>query len=199
ASTEFSDTTSLASSANDTKPNNETQTIREINVIGDYAIPTDVNELEKNAEIILIGSPTKPFLEREHEATYSADGSLEDYFTRTEIKIDKVLKNDSDLKLKKEGLFEIVEPAVGLINSNNELLKFKTGPYNELEIGSVYLILLTKNMNNDYAVTLNVLGKYNIDGTDKKDQNVEAYHHEYESWKDKKINYKQYFKKKYGF
>ncbi|WP_432356098.1 hypothetical protein [Sporosarcina sp. A2] len=203
ASTKSSDFDNSISTTTDNKQKtviDKTQTINEISVIGDYALPTDLKEFEEWVDIILIGSPTMPFLERKHEATYSSDGSLEDFFTRTEIEIEKVLKNNSDIKLKKDELFNIVEPSVGLIKeSNNESTKITTGPYNELEKDSVYLIFLKKNSNNDYAIALNVLGKYNIDDTDKKDTDVERYHYEYESWKDLKQDYKKSLKKKYGF
>ncbi|MGY3714992.1 hypothetical protein ACWE42_05670 [Sutcliffiella cohnii] len=181
------------------KENINHKEIKEINVEGNYYNLSDSNELESISDIILVATPTQPFLDRKHENRFSDDGSLEDYFTRTEVKINKVLKNDSDLNLKMGELFEIVEPAVGLItNSFGELIKITTGPYNELQKDGEYLIFLTKNDFNDYAVSYNTLGKYNIDDTDIIDANVGLYDHEYESWKTKKQNYKKHFKNKYG-
>jgi hypothetical protein len=93
----------------------------------------------------------------------------------------------------------VVEPAVGIIeNRVKGKTKVRTGPYTEMKKNMTYLMFLKKNINGDYSIMFNTLGRYNIDNKDAEDEAVENYSEEYKSWKVKKINYKKYFEGKFN-
>ncbi len=50
-----------------------------------------VNALDSDAELIVIGTPLKNFDDREHVVTNFDDGAVQDFYTLTDIQVDKNL------------------------------------------------------------------------------------------------------------
>lgn len=77
--------------------------------------------MSSGAELIVIASPTEDFKNREHKSTFYKSGKakvLQDIYTLTDIKIDKVIKGPSNIP----DTIKIVEP-IGLLQEYNGLKK----------------------------------------------------------------------------
>lgn len=143
-------------------------TISTVEIDGNYPVYNSLEELEINADLIIVGHPIKEFSKREHITTYYDSGDIQDMYTLTEIKIKENIKKPSDSVLRNEDTITIIEP-VGLIQEFDGKKKIVMHGYSELKKDSDYIIFLTKNTHGNYAIIGNNLGKYNIDGTDLTD------------------------------
>jgi len=156
--------------------------LKTVSIEGNYVQVNSAKELYDNAELIIIAEPIENFMDRNHEATYSGDNSLEDYYTETLVNVTEVIKKPQHLAVETSKTFSIVEPAVGIVKNNaGEQIKIVTDSYTEMKKDMSYLIFLQKNINGDYSVTYNTLGKYNIDNKDLDDLgssvSVNSHHH----------------------
>ena len=101
----------------------------------------EVKGLSEASDLILIGTPEKPFEEREHVSTFHDDGNIMDFHTKTEIKVIKVLKNEENIQI---GETIYVNEPVSIINQENELFKIRYSNYEELKEGIDYITFLKK-------------------------------------------------------
>lgn len=67
-------------------------------------------ELDAVADLIIIASPSKAFMDREHKVTFFDDGTIQDYYTLTEVQVEKVIKAPNDFYLSKNTTIKIIEP-----------------------------------------------------------------------------------------
>ena len=125
-----------------------------------YITYESAEELDK-ADLILIGTPIADFTEREHKTSYYSDGSLEDFYTLTEVKINKIIKSPKDFDLDDSNNLAIIEP-VGIVEINGDK-KITIDEYKEMEKGESYIIFLNKNVNGEYSVINNDFGKFRLD------------------------------------
>lgn len=103
-------------------------------------------------------------------------------FDRVKFNVTEVIKKPQHLAVETSKKLSIVEPAVGIVKNNaGEQIKIVTDSYTEMKTDMSYLIFLQKNINGDYSVTYNTLGKYNIDIKDLDDLgssvSVNSHHH----------------------
>ncbi|WP_051235839.1 hypothetical protein [Paenibacillus pinihumi] len=106
----------------------------------------NANHLVDSSELIIIATPVKDFVDREHSVTTYGVGAVQDYFTKTELKIEEVLKGDLD-----EDYLTVIEP-ISYIQSFVGKRKITTAGYTEMEKGHRYMIALKKNSFGDYGV-----------------------------------------------
>lgn len=113
----------------------------------------DIDKLDEYVELIVVGYATEDFLDREHNVKVYADSYLQDFSTRTTIKIDKIIKKPTDFPEDQKEL-TIIEP-VSLYKEE----KLTTGNYIELKKDEPSVIFLMKNSFGDYSVVNDNLGK----------------------------------------
>ncbi|MFJ5563857.1 hypothetical protein [Lysinibacillus xylanilyticus] len=56
-------------------------------------------ELDAAADLIITASPSKKFMDHEHKVTFFDDGTIQDYYTLTEVQVDKVIKAPNNFKI----------------------------------------------------------------------------------------------------
>ena len=145
------------------KSNKNDEELKVVSFHGNYVEIDSPETFYEESDIVIIAEPIEDFLNRNHVLTYSDDGSIEDYFTETKVKIKKVLKSPSKHEIDLENEYKIIEPAVSVYeNHKDEKVKLVTDSYMELEKGTDYLIFLKENIYGEYAVFLNMLGKYSL-------------------------------------
>lgn len=132
----------------------------------------NLTELENASEAILIGHPTKGFFDRTHINTYFDDGALQDYYTITDFKIERVIKSPKNKKFKKGDIVEIVEP-IGIVpKGDGSHVLLTTEGYTYMEDDNLYIIFVTGNYIESYSVVSLELGKYLLDDNHPKDHDL---------------------------
>ncbi|WDH99734.1 hypothetical protein PUW24_13040 [Paenibacillus urinalis] len=150
--------------------------------------------MDQLAELIIIGTPTKSFIDREHKITHYGDGEVQDFYTLTEIQIDKILKKPDDLP-QDQKTTSIIEP-IGLDGET----KLIVDDYVELQKGDQSVIFLVKNTFGDYGIMNENLGKYSLDHPEVSISRMseESSRQSEENETDKYINYREEVFKKYN-
>lgn len=115
-----------------------------------------VNKLDQLADLIVIGTPTENFEARKHVITNYNDGAMQDFYTLTKIKIDKIIKKPDDFSKNQETML-IIEPV-----SLRDKTKLTSNGYVELQKGDQNIIFLMKNTFGDYSIINNNLGKFSL-------------------------------------
>lgn len=154
----------------------------------------DINDLDQDAQVILICTPLKDFLDREHIVTRYSDGHLQDFYTLTDVRIQKIIKKPADVKLEVGQTLQIIEPVSVLDQGKSGKVKVATENYQELRKASKYILFLMKGGIDKYGVINMNLGKFNLDGTDLDDLGNEDKPLE----REKKLKFKKEVIKKYG-
>jgi hypothetical protein len=153
-------TYAVITNASDTNSNAKINTTT-VSIHSNYIAYDEVDALEEAAELVVFASPLKKFEDREHVNTYFGDGQLQDYYTLTEIKIDKVVKAPADFV--NSDTLTVVEP-IGLIKDKNKgNIKLALEDYSELSQGKEYVIFLKKNTYGQYGIINMELGKFSTD------------------------------------
>ena len=98
-------------------------------------------ELDATADLIIIASPSKEFMDREHKVTFFDDGTNQDYYTLTEVQVDKVIKAPNNFHLSKNNTINIIEP-VGIVGRNTGKRKLITNHNKEFKEKSSYMLFL---------------------------------------------------------
>lgn len=147
---------------------NMKKTIPEVHVDANEITFETPEELDAAADLIIIASPSKEFMDREHKTTFFDDGTIQDYYTLTEVQVEKVIKAPNDFNLPKNNAISIIEP-VGIVERSIGKRKLITNHYQELKEKSSYILFLKQNSAGQYALINNNLGKFNLDNTDPLD------------------------------
>ena len=113
----------------------------------------DIDKLDEYVELIVVGYATEDFSDREHNVEVYADNYLQDFSTRTTIKIDKIIKKPTDFPEDQKEL-TIIEPV-----SLHKEEKLTVGNYIELKKDEPSVIFLMKNSFGDYSLVNDNLGK----------------------------------------
>ncbi|MEJ8305734.1 hypothetical protein [Saccharibacillus sacchari] len=113
----------------------------------------DIDQLDDYVELVVVGYATEDFSDREHKIKAYGDGYLQDFSTRTNIKIDKILKKPADFPEDQKEL-TIIEPV-----SLQDEEKITAENYIELKKDEPSVIFLMKNSFGDYSLVNDNLGK----------------------------------------
>ncbi|WP_010497199.1 hypothetical protein [Paenibacillus elgii] len=141
--------------------------VREINVHADAVTFSDVDSLDKAAEVVLIGTPIKNFFDREHSVSKRSDGTISSFATSVEVSVESVIKKPSDLQIDKGSIFKFNEP-VGLIQEISGKVKLNVDDYRELEKGNKYIVFLSKHpISGEYFVFNYNLGNFKLSSNEK--------------------------------
>ncbi|WP_195573919.1 hypothetical protein [Paenibacillus sp. 1001270B_150601_E10] len=142
--------------------------VRDVYVSSDYVGYSTGNGLFNNAELVVIGSPTKDFEDREVHLTELPKGFVADIATFTEINVEKVLKGPEEVVKN----LTVIEP-IGVYQTFKGKKRIAYEGYTEMKKDSKYLIFLKKNSYGQYSVINMQAGKFNLDGTDPEDNSGE--------------------------
>ncbi len=124
-----------------------------INLLGSYIKYNNLKELEKASDLIVIGEPLDEFEKRNHKATYFKDGTQEDIYTITKLKVYEVLVTKEN-DVKNGEVIEIIEP---ITLKDNKIIT--TSDYYALE-KEKYVIFLAKNTYGEYSIINMNEGKF---------------------------------------
>ncbi|KOP68944.1 hypothetical protein AMS62_04235 [Bacillus sp. FJAT-18019] len=138
--------------------------VRDVYVSSDYVGYSTGNGLFNNAELVVIGSPTKDFEDREVHLTELPKGFVADIATFTEINVEKVLKGPEEDAVS----LTVIEP-IGVYQTFKGKKRIAYEGYTEMKKDNKYLIFLKKNSYGQYSVINMQAGKFNLDGTDPED------------------------------
>lgn len=145
------------------KVNNEIETIF---IHGNYVVYESEIDLYEDADLVVLANPIDSFVDREHVARYTppqggAPKTLEDFFTRTTIKIKKVLKSPKGLDIQDNSELDIIEP-VSIIENGGVQKKFTVENYIEIEKDNHYIIYLKDNTYGEFGVINMNNGRFNL-------------------------------------
>lgn len=133
----------------------------------DYVDFENLNELEKDADLIVIGKPIHEFSDRNHFNIYGEENDLEDFYTETEVNIIQIIKGNEKIDL--EETLKVIEPITYV---SEDKLTITTEGYTALEKNLDYIIFLKENDFGDYGVIFNNAGKYDINSLSEKSPQV---------------------------
>lgn len=143
-----------------TRPSTATPTFERVEVAGDMVVRDNLADLQKVADLILVVTPTADLAKREAVIKRFDTGDIEEFYTNTEVTVDKVIKGTLA-----SNVIEVSEPYV--INDQHQLLCFEN--YTPMKKNSQYVVFLYRVKEGVYSVANNQLGKFNVDGTDADD------------------------------
>jgi hypothetical protein len=136
--------------------------VKTITIHGNYIKDNTEEELNERADIILYGSPVDKFEEREHVNIKNEYGVIADYYTLTNFKVKKVLKNITSLQINKKDLFSVIEP-IGFIQEFDGKKIISMDSYEAMVENTNYIIYLKSNNRGGYSIINFSNGKFNMD------------------------------------
>ncbi|QOS99948.1 hypothetical protein JNUCC42_04110 [Brevibacterium sp. JNUCC-42] len=153
----------------------------------------NVAALEKEAEYIIVGHLEKDFSEYEPTFNYSSVGRIGEFYTKTDVIIDKTLKGETDTKI-----IPVLQDAAYIDNPTkykDDLLTIEG--FTPMEKGREYLLFLSKtNDGKSYNLLGVYQGKFDINGSDSKERGFASENSHYQNLKDEVIEkYKDIFEK----
>jgi hypothetical protein len=169
-----------------------------ISINANYIQSTTLEQLENNSDLIVIAKTTQPFLNRNHVIKHMKDSngkdlpSIMDMFTRTEIVIEKVIKQPNNEAFSKDDRIQIIEPI-----SYDDLRKVKVtlAHYEEINANESYILFLGKNTYGNYSLINMNNGKFKINKlkSNKQEDQLNYLHNKlakevYAKYKEKYIN-----------
>ncbi|WFA87248.1 hypothetical protein [Paenibacillus amylolyticus] len=117
----------------------------------------DVDRLDQFSDLIIVGYAKDDFENREHIISSYEDGALQDFYTKTDIIIDQIIKKPDDFPENSKEI-TILEPL-----SLREDKKFTADGYTELEKGDNNIIFLAQNTFGDYGLINGSMGKFSLE------------------------------------
>ena len=125
-----------------------------INIDANYMKYDRLNNLEDSADAIITGTPLKNFDNRDHKISFFDDGTIEDFYTLTDIKVNKIFKSNYN-DINENQTIEIIEP---ISVKDNNIITYSG--YTPLDENEEYIIFLAKNSNGKYSVINMEEGKF---------------------------------------
>ena len=156
----------------DVEKSSSYRTVSQHAVIAGYP---NVASMEENADIIIIGTPTKEFLDRESVTTQFPDGANQDFYSLTDLNIEKIIKNESTMDLLKDKTMQVVEPVAIIDNANGEKTKLTLDNYVEMQAGTSYLLFLRETLPGFYSIISLENGRFIMEEADINAKGVSAY------------------------
>lgn len=142
--------------------------VKEVNIQCSYMKYSTSDELHKNADLILIGTALEKFEDRDHYETRFDDGNLQDFYTKTKFKAQKIIKMPEKLALTKDSVFDIIEP-VGLIQESDGRKILKLEGYEPLKEKEIYVVFLKDNGFGEYSIINMNGGRFNLQNDENYD------------------------------
>ncbi len=130
-----------------------------ISTDADFITYTDIDTLDKAADLIIIATASEKFEDREHRSTYYSDGELQDFYTLTNLEVSQVIKAPEGFD--KDKLLTVVEP-IGFFPGKNNNTKLTIENYTEISNEVSNIIFLKKNTFGQYGVINMDLGKFEL-------------------------------------
>lgn len=151
------------------------ESLKKYEVHSNYVEFNDVNSLEEFADLIIIGSPAKPFEEDNPVVTYNKEGRYEDFYTISDVKVKKVLKGE----YSKDTVPVLQSAAITTSLSGKEKIFMISDDFSVMEKNKKYLLFLKKTDNNNYSIISVNQGKFNIDDQDKNEKELSSHNEQY--------------------
>lgn len=131
-----------------------------------YVKYDNLEDLEKDVDLIIIGQK-----KGESSVKTTQQDEFSDSWVYTDIKINKVIKNESGKELKTGDLINVREP-FQIVDKAIGKEKIFYADYTEIQPNSKYILMLNWNeKENNFDVHALEQGKYNIDEKDGKEKN----------------------------
>lgn len=150
----------------------KTTGLRKVSAMASYIVYPNVDELDREAQLILIGTPTQNFIDRTSNNVYYEDGNLQDNSTVTDFKIERVIKNQDNIELGEE--IPIIEPISIIEEADGQKVVATIEDYVELQKGKKYVVFLHKNTYGQYSVINMNNGRFAIEEGSDLERSVMA-------------------------
>ncbi|OPY57826.1 MAG: hypothetical protein A4E55_01367 [Pelotomaculum sp. PtaU1.Bin035] len=156
---------------------NKGDKIQELKVYGDHLLYANANELEEDADLIIVGHTQKDFKEFPATINYNNDGRYSDYYTVTDVRITKVIKGEYS-----KDTIPVTQRAA--LDKNKNILIINED-CTIMERGKPYLLFLKKiDLKDTYGIMSIDQGKFNIDNTDTKEKEIGQSNIQYKNLKE---------------
>ncbi|OZM58046.1 hypothetical protein CIB95_00250 [Lottiidibacillus patelloidae] len=136
-----------------------------ISIHANFIEATTLEQLENKTDLIVIATTSQAFLDRKHVFKYMKDNNgndlpgITDLFTRTEIIIEKIIKQPEDEKFAINDKLQIIEP---ISYDARKKVKVTLAHYEELEVNETYILFLGKNTFGNYSLLNMNNGKFKL-------------------------------------
>ncbi|MED1786652.1 hypothetical protein P4V47_03895 [Brevibacillus laterosporus] len=141
----------------------------------------NVEAIERGADYIVVGHLEKDFSEYEPTFKYTSEGRVGEFYTKTDVIIDKILKGDTDTKV-----IPVLQDAVYVDSPTkyqDDLLTIEG--YTPMEKGREYLLFLSKTNDGESYNLLGVYqGKFDVNESGSKAQGLASENSHYQKLKD---------------
>lgn len=144
--------------------------LKRVNRDASYIGFNSIEDLDAHADLIVVGTPVLPFEEREHKVTYYEDGVVQDFYTVTDFKVDKVIKDSK--QAVKNGIIQYFEPISIVTQEKGPKVIYSIADYQEVQQGEKYLVFLRENDKGHYATINMNNGKFALEETAKRSINA---------------------------
>lgn len=132
-----------------------------IQVHANYERYDQVDLADKSADLIVLAHPTKALEKRKATIHELNNGIISDFYTYTDLKVEKVLKQDPKMALKENADLQVLEPiALGQADGNAALYQYEG--YSAMEADQSYIVFLKKNSYGNYSVMNMSLGRIDL-------------------------------------
>ena len=154
----------------------------------------NADDLEKNAQLIVIASTSFKLEDRKPVKNFMPNGTMSSFYTLTDIKVKKILKQPENFKLNSEKDMTILEPAV-LIDDESGKRLLTGESYAPLIENDEYLLFLHANDKGTYCIINKYRGKFNLSKDEEAFNPIVPY---LENSKTKYLDMKKQVAKKYS-
>ncbi|RJQ32755.1 MAG: hypothetical protein C4589_00370 [Peptococcaceae bacterium] len=138
--------------------------ITQVTILGDYMSYSNADDLEKNADLIIVGTPLKEFSECTPTITYNEFGRYDNFYTVSDIRISKILKGQYQ-----SDTIPVLQNAA--IDKKENIMLVDEG-YSVMKKGKKYLLFLKKSPLEGYYILGINEGKHSVDNSDVKEKEV---------------------------
>lgn len=122
-----------------------------------------LDKLTDEADLIIFGTMEKDFSSFKPTITYNPEGRMDDFYTVTDVKINKVYKGIFNQKYVPVSQVAVLKDSLTKLNKDMIIDE----NYSIMEKNKKYILFLKKVENyNFYSIISVYQGKYNIDGLD---------------------------------
>lgn len=150
-----------------TSKNEASRSLPVVKVQGNHILFDSIEEVEKYADLIVVGKTTKDLEEGRPVVVRFPHGGIEDYYTLTPFEIKKVLKGSTD-----SNEIQVIQGAVTMNEAGKQFILMNED-YSLLKRNSPYVLFLAKVDGVGYSpISLNQ-GKFSLDKTDQEERKIE--------------------------
>jgi hypothetical protein len=141
------------------------KTLKTVVVDANYVTYNSEEDLRNFADVVVIGTVSTDLKEDKVVTTKNDLGRLDDFYTITPFKIQKLIKGDVTDKT-----IYINQPVAITKDTDNSDVKVVLDGYSELKKNSKYVLYLKKSSVGNYSIVSVTQGKFNLDDTDKEEK-----------------------------